>query len=105
MKTFQEFLEEAISRQHQQIKVRLAHLIKQHENDPEKKEIYKNILNTRLEKQRPEYPDYEGRESARKDKYLIPSYRTSSFPKLAGQSTQTKNSKKLRKQKALGEII
>lgn len=104
MKTFQEFLEEAVSRQHQQIKMRLAHLIIQHKNDPEKMKPYKDMLKRYIEKQKPEYPEYPNRQAARQDKFLIPSTRSSSFPELSKIPTLTQNPNKIRKQKVLGEI-
>lgn len=104
MKTFQEFLEESISRQHQQIKLRLMQLLNKHKDSPEKREIYKDMLAKYIEKQKPEYPDYYGRENARKDKYLNPSNRPSSFPELSSIPTPSKSPKKIKKQKALGEF-
>ena len=74
-------------------------------DDPEKIKGYKNLLNKIREREEPNQKlDYLGRESARRDKYFIPSHRTSSFPELSGIKTVTKSPKKLRKQKAIGEI-
>ena len=98
MKTFKQFLYEASTTQ--RLKIATAKLITKNP----KNSIYKTLLDRIKERQAPIYPDYLGRESARKDKTLIPSGRTSSFPELEGISTITKNPKKLRKQKALGEF-
>jgi hypothetical protein len=98
MKTFKQFLYEASATQ--RLKIATAKLIAKNP----KNSVYKTLLSRIRERQAPLYPDYPGRESARKDKTLIPSKRTSSFPELEGISTRTKNPKKLRKQKALGEI-
>ncbi len=98
MKTFKQFLCEASITQ--RLKIATAKLIKKNGNNP----VYKTLLDRIRERQAPPYPDYPGREFARKDKTLIPAGRTSSFPELAGISTITKNPKKLRKQKALGEF-
>jgi hypothetical protein len=99
MKTFKQFLWEA-STTHR-LKIATAKLIAKNP----KNSVYKTLLDRIRERQAPLYPDYPGRESARKDKTLIPSGRTSSFPELEGTSTRTKNPKKLRKQKALGELL
>ena len=103
-KTFKEFVEEVSlleTQTTQRIVQRSAELIKSGKNP----EIYKNLLRKALNRLNPkDNVDYPGREAARKDKYLIPSGRTSSFPELAGVSTRTKNPKKLRKQRALGEL-
>lgn len=99
MKTFKQFLWEA-STTHR-LKIATAKLIAKNP----KNSVYKILLDRIKERQSPLYPDYPGRESARKDKTLIPSGRTSSFPELEGTSTRTKNPKKLRKQKALGELL
>jgi len=101
-KTFHQFLLEASS--HQNTKSRILQLMVMHQNDPEKYKTYKNMLKTYNVKEKPTSPDYSGRESARKDKHLIPSERTSSFPELSGVSTISKDPKKIRKQKALGEL-
>jgi hypothetical protein len=101
MKTFQEFLYEASTTQ--RLKIATAKLIAKNPDNPDNS-VYKTLLDRIRERQAPLYPDYPGRESARKDKTLIPSGRTSSFPELEGISTTTKNPKKLKKQKALGEI-
>ena len=98
MKTFREFLYEASTTQ--RLKIATAKLIAKNPKNP----VYKTLLDRIRERQAPPYPDYPGREFARKDKTLIPAGRTSSFPELAGISTITKNPKKLRKQKALGEF-
>lgn len=103
MKTYSEFIAEATSAT-QRLKIEVAKRIKQHHNNPEKVKVYKNLLNKIRERQAPIYPDYPGRESARQDKFLTPSDRPSSFPQLVGISTRTKNPKKLKKQRALGEI-
>jgi hypothetical protein len=102
MKTFKQFLEEATT--HQRIKTRLANLINLHRDSPEKVKEYKEMLKTYIQKEKPSSPDYEGREVARKDKNLIPTGRESSFPELSGVPTVTQNPKKIRKQRALGEI-
>jgi hypothetical protein len=99
MKTFKQFLCEA-STTHR-LKIATAKLIAKNP----KNSVYKILLDRIKERQSPLYPDYPGRESARKDKTLIPSGRTSSFPELEGISTRTKNPKKLRKQRALGELL
>ena len=101
MKTFKQFLCEASITQ--RLKIATAKLIAKNPKNP-KNPVYKTLLDRIRERQAPLYPDYPGRESARKDKTLIPSGRTSSFPELEGISTRTKNPKKLRKQKALGEL-
>ena len=98
MKTFKQFLYEASATQ--RLKIATAKLIAKNPDNS----VYKTLLDRIRERQAPLYPDYPGRESARKDKTLIPSGRTSSFPELEGISTRTKNPKKLKKQKALGEI-
>lgn len=98
MKTFKQFLYEASTTQ--RLKIATAKLIAKNP----KNSVYKTLLGRIKERQAPIYPDYPGRETARKDKTLIPSGRTSSFPELEGISTITKNPKKLRKQKALGEF-
>lgn len=98
-KTFKEFVEETQTTQ--KLAQRSAELIKSGKNP----EVYKNLLRKALNRLNPKDDvDYPGREAARKDKHLIPSGRTSSFPELAGVSTRTKNPKKLRKQRALGEL-
>jgi hypothetical protein len=99
MKTFNQFLYEASAPQ--RLKIATAKLIAKNP----KNSVYKTLLNRIRERQSPIYPDYPGRESARKDKTLIPSGRTSSFPDIENVSTVTKNPKKLRKQRALGEIL
>ena len=99
MKTFQQFILEASATE--RLIRRSAELIKANKNP----ELYKGLLKKATERLRPKDKiDYPGRTSARRDKTLIPSHRTSSFPELAGISTKTKNPKKLRKQRALGEI-
>jgi len=102
MKTFQEFLKEAKATQ--RLKMRAAQLVAKHKDNPEKLEIYKNLLNKIRERQSSSDYDYSDRESARQDKRLIPSFRMSSHPKEDNPSTQTKNPKKIRKQKAIGEL-
>jgi hypothetical protein len=98
MKTFKQFLLESSTTQ--KLKIAVAKKIAATDN-----EVYKKLLKRIREREtQHDYPDYPGRQSARRDKNLIPSNRTSSFPKLAGVSTQTKNPRKLRKQKALKEI-
>lgn len=99
MKTFKQFLLEA-STTHR-LKMLVA---KRLDERPTNVEVYKNLLASIRKREKPDTYDYPGREDARKDKTLIPSGRTSSFPELAGISTRTKNPKKLRKQRALGEI-
>ncbi len=99
MKTFSEFLYEASTIQ--RLKIAAAKKIAAKHPDSS---VYKNLLKRIREREAPLYPDYPGREDARRDKTLIPSGRTSSFPELEGISTRTKNPKKLRKQRALGEI-
>ena len=99
MKTFQQFILEASATE--RLIRRSAELIKANKNP----EVYKGLLKKATERLRPKDDiDYPGRSSARRDKTLIPSHRTSSFPELAGISTKTKDPKKLRKQRALGEI-
>jgi hypothetical protein len=99
MKTLKQFLYEASAPQ--RLKIATAKLIAKNP----KNSVYKTLLNRIRERQAPLYPDYPGRESARKDKTLIPSGRTSSFPDIENVSTVTKNPKKIRKQRALGEIV
>jgi hypothetical protein len=82
----------------------LSQLSKQNKNNPEKFKTYIDLIRKTKKRLDNKEEDYPGRTSARKDKYLIPSNRTSSFPELSGISTRTKNPKKLRKQRALGEI-
>ena len=97
MKTFKQFIEESDTTL--RLVRRAAELI--HKNP----DVYKNLLKNASERLNPKDSiDYPGRTSARKDKTLIPSGRTSSFPELSDISTRTKNPKKLRKQKALKEI-
>ena len=97
MKTFKQFIEESDTTL--RLVRRAAELI--HKNP----DVYKNLLKKASERLNPKDSiDYPGRTSARKDKTLIPSHRTSSFPELSGISTRTKDPKKLRKQKALKEI-
>lgn len=103
MKTFRQFCEQS------EITKRLlrksGELLKSHKDNPSKVEIYKKLIKSiRSRLSSNDGIDYPGRTAARRDKYLIPSHRTSSFPELSGISTKTKNPKKLRKQKALGEI-
>lgn len=99
MKTFQQFILEASATE--RLIRRSAELIKANKNS----EVYKDLLKKAIERLRPKDSiDYPGRTSARRDKTLIPSHRTSSFPELASISTRTKDPKKLRKQRALGEI-
>ena len=102
MKSFSQFLLEATTTQ--RLKLRAAKLVSKHKDNPEKLEIYKTLLNKIREREAPSYPDYPGRESARKDKKLIPSFRMSSHPGEDNPSTQTKDPKKTRKQKAIGEL-
>lgn len=99
MKTFKQFLFETSATQ--RLKTRVAKRIAER---PSNVEVYKDLLARIREREKTPSPDYPGRESARKDKTLIPSGRTSSFPELSGIATRTKNPKKLRKQRALGEI-
>ena len=102
-KTFKEFMEDTTTTQ--RLKIKTIEAIKKYKNNPEKIEVYKNLLNKIRERHNPNQKlDDLRRASARKDKYLIPSHRTSSFPELSGIKTITKNPKKLRKQKAIGEI-
>lgn len=102
-KTFKKFMEESTTTQ--RLKIKTVEAIRKYKDNPEKIKVYKNLLNKIRERQNPNQElDYLGRESARKDKNLIPSHRTSSFPELSGIKTVTKNPKKLRKQKAIGEI-
>lgn len=104
MKTFKEFLIEANTTQ--RLAARALELVKVHRNnDPDKFEVYLNLLKKAQKRSSTDEEDYPGRTAARRDKYLIPSHRTDSFPELAGTSTITKNPKKLRKQRAIGEII
>jgi hypothetical protein len=101
MKTFTQFLEESTTKQ---LKLRAAHLIAKHRDNPEKVSVYKTLIDRIKERESPTDIDYPGRESARRDKRLYPSHRMSSYPNEDNPSTRTKNPKKLRKQRALGEI-
>lgn len=100
MKTFKQFLDEASTTQ----RLKMATLKKIGATKDNEREVYKNLLKSIIKRQGPDYPDYPGRDAARRDKKLMPSHRTSSFPELVGLSTRTKNPKKLRKQRAIGEI-
>lgn len=102
MKTFQEFLYE--SSVEQRLRTKLMELMSKHRNNPEKFKIYKDFLKRVIDRSKPSFPDYPGRESARRDKHLYPSGRMSSHPGEENPSTVTKNPKKLRTQKAIGEI-
>ena len=103
MKTFKQFILEATATE--KLLNKTIEKLKASKNNPKKIEIYKPLLNRTKERLNPRGPyDYPERESARKDKYLIPSSRSSSFPELVGVSTITKNPKKLRKQRALKEL-
>lgn len=103
MKTFQQFLYEANVTH--RLKMAAAYAIKKHWDNPEKREIYRNLLKRVIERT-PSHPDDTLRHlNQRKDKFLIPSHRPGSFPELVGMPAITKNPKKLRKQKALGEIL
>lgn len=100
MKTFQDFIVEATTIR--KLKMRAAILAS---GKNKNSEVYKNLLKRIREREKQHnYPDYPGRESARKDKRLIPSHRTSSFPDVENISTETKNEKKRRKQRAPREI-
>lgn len=99
MKTFKEFLYEASATQ--SLKLAVAKRISER---PSNIEVYNHLLAQIREREKSPSPDYPGREAARKDKTLIPSGRTSSFPELSGITTKTKNPKKLRKQRALREL-
>jgi len=103
MKTFKQFILE--SNATQRLLNKTIEKLKASKDNPEKIKIYKDLLRKTRERLIPTGPyDYPERESARKDKYRIPSHRTSSFPELVGIPTQTKNPKKLRKQRALKEL-
>ena len=103
MKTFKEFIFE--SKTTERLFRKSAELMNKHRDNPNKREIYKTLLKRARERLKDKSPyDYPGRESARKDKFLIPSGRVSSFPELSGISTITKNPKKLRKQRAIKEL-
>jgi len=102
MKTFSQFLFEASATQ--QLKLRAAQLIAKYKDDPEKVSVYKNLLSKVRERESSTDIDYPGRESARRDKRLYPSHRMSSHPNEDNPSTETKDPKKRRKQKALREI-
>jgi hypothetical protein len=103
MKTFRQFCEQ--SNTTKRLLRRSGELLKTHKDNPSKVEVYKRLIKSARSRLVPDDGiDYPGRTAARKDKYLIPSYRTDSFPELEGIPTRTKNPKKLRKQKALGEI-
>lgn len=103
MKTFSQFIKE--SKTTQRLIIKSAELIKRNKDNPEKVQLYKNIIKKAQQRLKSnDNIDYSGRTAARKDKNLIPSHRTSSFPELSNVSTTTKNPKKLRKQRALGEI-
>ena len=103
MNTFKEFLIEANTTQ--RLAARALELVNVHLNDPDKFKVYLNLLKKAQKRSSTDEEEYPGRTAARRDKYLIPSYRTGSFPELEGISTITKNPKKLRKQRALGEIV
>ena len=103
MKTFKQFILEATATE--KLLNKTIEKLKASKNDPEKIKLYATLLKRTKERLNPQGPyDYPEREAARKDKYLIPSSRTSSFPELVGTSTITKNPKKLRKQRALKEL-
>jgi hypothetical protein len=107
MKTFKQFLYEASIAQ--RIKMRAGELIKKyHKVDPEKVEVYKDLIKRTNERTKPIFPDdyhISGRYSARRDKHLYPSSRMPTHhPVEDNPSTMTKNPKKLRKQRAIGEI-
>jgi hypothetical protein len=102
MKTFQEFLYEATVAQ--RIKARALQLLVKHKDNPEKFEVYKAFIKRLNERDKPAFPEYAGRTSSRRDKHLYPSGRMSSHPGEENPSTVTRNPKKLRKQRALGEI-
>lgn len=102
MKTFQEFLYEATVAQ--RMKARALQLLVKHKDNPERFEFYKAFIKRLNERDKPTFPDYPGRESARRDKHLYPSDRMSSHPGEENPPTRTKNPTKLQKQRALGEI-
>lgn len=102
MKTFYQFIFEASTTQ--RLKLRAAQLIAKHKDNPEKSKVYRTLLDRIRERESPTDIDYPGRESARRDKRLIPSHRMSSHPNEDNPSTETKNPKKKRKQKALKEL-
>ena len=102
MKTLSQFLFEASATQ--RLKLRAVQLIAKHKDDPEKVSVYKTLLSKVRERESPTDIDYPGRESARRDKRLYPSHRMSSHPNEDNPSTETKDPKKRRKQKALKEI-
>lgn len=102
MKTFQEFLYEASVEQ--RLRTKLIELMSKHRNNPDKFKIYKDFLKRVNDRSKPSFPDYPGRESARRDKHLYPSGRMSSHPGEENPPTVTKNPKKLRTQRAIGEI-
>jgi len=67
--------------------------------------VYKDLIKRTIERTKPIFPDdIYGRSFARRDKHLEPSYRLSQEERLRNPSTVTKNPKKLRKQRAIGEI-
>jgi hypothetical protein len=102
MKTFKEFLIEANTTQ--RLAVRALELANVHRNDPEKFKVYLDLLKKAQKRNSTDEEEYPGRTAARRDKYLEPSYRLSSEERLRNPSTVTKNPKKLRKQRAIGEI-
>lgn len=115
MKTFQEFItdcmlkEDTYSQQYlnkptQRFKVAIANQINKHRDNPEKLKFYKDYLESLMARDKTSDLDAFGRTASRRDKHLYPSYRMSSHPGEENPSTVTKNPKKLRKQRALGEI-
>jgi hypothetical protein len=115
MKTFREFIldsylkenkisQEYLNRPTKKFKLAIANQVNKHWDNLEKKEFYRDYLKRLMIRNKPPLPDTPGRMSARKDKHLYPSGRMSSHPNEDNPSTITKNPKKLRKQRALGEI-
>jgi hypothetical protein len=101
MKTFREFIDESSATQ--RVISRAIDIIKNisPERNPEKFHTYINLIRKSRERL-PKEP--EGREH-RKDKFLEPTYRLSPEEIKNNPPTPTKNPKKLRKQRALGELL
>jgi hypothetical protein len=102
MKTFKQFLLE-VNTSEQLLKAALK-AANRHRNDPEKRILYVELVKKVRARLNPDDEEYFGRAAARRDKHLYPSDRMSSHPGEENPSTLTKNPKKLRKQRALGEI-
>ena len=100
MKTFKEFIGESSTTQ--RVINRAIAIVKNisRERNPEKFHAYINLIRKSRERlpKEPESREY------RKDKFLQPTYRLSPEERKNNPPTPTKNPKKLRKQRALGEI-